>query len=70
MAGNLDFLIIKDEVHVYAIDRMRGFDDLINGDIAAEMLVKKSDGFEERLRLNDPFIKTIVNEGQLANDRA
>jgi len=63
--NDLDFLIIKKDVPLYGIERMRELDDLIERNIAADMLVYRPDEFEERIKLGDPFIKTILMEGQV-----
>lgn len=64
-ANDLDFLIIKEDVPMYGIDRMRELDDLIDRNMAADMLVYRPDEFENRIRLGDPFIKAILREGRL-----
>ena len=64
-ANDLDFLIIKDDVPLYGIDRIRELDGLIDRDVAVDMLVYKPDELEERLRLKDPFISGIVDEGRV-----
>lgn len=64
-ANDLDFLIIKDDVPYLGIDRMRELDDIIERDIAADMLVYRSAEFDERVALGDPFIKTILKEGRV-----
>ncbi len=63
--NDLDFLIIKKDVPLYGIDRMRELDGLIDRNIAADMLVYRPDEFEERIKLGDPFIKTILREGRI-----
>lgn len=63
--NDLDFLIMKQDVPLYGIDRMRELDELIYRNIAADMLVYSPDEFEERIKLGDPFIKTILREGQV-----
>jgi len=63
--NDLDFLIIKQDVPLYGIDRMRELDELIERNIAADMLVYRPDEFEERIKLGDPFIKTILRKGQV-----
>lgn len=63
--NDLDFLIIKQDVPLYGIDRMRELDELIERNIAADMLVYRPDEFEERIKLGDPFIKTIIRKGQV-----
>ncbi|MGE5257211.1 MAG: nucleotidyltransferase domain-containing protein [Hyphomicrobiales bacterium] len=64
-ANDLDFLIIKDDVPYYGIDRMRELDDIIDRNMAADMLVYRSSEFNERLALGDPFIKKILKEGRV-----
>ena len=63
--SDIDFLIIKDSVPKYGIDRMRELDRLIETQMPVDMLVYKPGEFEERLRLGDPFIKMILNEGKV-----
>jgi predicted nucleotidyltransferase len=64
-ANDLDFLIIKDDVPHYGIDRMRELDEIIDRDMAADMLVYRQAEFDERLALGDPFIKSILKEGRV-----
>ena len=63
--NDLDFLIIKKDVPLYGLERMRELDELIERNIAADMLVYRPDEFDERIRLGDPFIKTILREGRV-----
>jgi len=63
--NDLDFLIIKEDVPLLGIARMRELDELIDRNIAADMLVYRPHEFEERVRLDDPFIKTILREGRV-----
>ena len=63
--NDLDFLIIKKDVPVYGLARMRELDELIDRNIAADMLVYRPDEFQKRLKLGDPFIKTIIKEGKV-----
>ncbi|MBC8199098.1 MAG: nucleotidyltransferase domain-containing protein [Desulfobacterales bacterium] len=63
--NDLDFLIIKKDVPLRGIDRMRELDGLIERNIAADMLVYRPDEFDERIKLGDPFIKTILREGRV-----
>ena len=62
--NDLDFLIIKGDVPLYGIDRMRELDNLIDRNMAADMPVYRPDEFEERIKLGAPFIETIVKEGR------
>lgn len=63
--NDLDFLILKRDVPSWGLDRMRELDDLIDRKMAVDMLVYRPDEFEHRVKLGDPFIKTILSEGQV-----
>ena len=63
--NDLDFLIIKQDVPYYGIDRMRELDELIDRTIATDMLVYRPDELEDRIRLGDPFIKAVLKEGRV-----
>ena len=63
--NDLDFLIIKEDVPLYGLERMRQPDELIERNIACDLLVYRPDEFEERIKLGDPFIKTILKEGRV-----
>lgn len=63
--NDLDFVIIKENVPQHGLARMRELDELIDRNIAADMLVYRPDEFEERVILGDPFIKTILREGRV-----
>jgi len=64
-ANDLDLLIIKDDVPLYGLERMRELEELIERNIAVDMLVYRSEEFEERIKLGDPFIKAILREGRV-----
>ena len=63
--NDLDFLIIKDDVPHYGVDRMRELENFVEKEIAADMLVYRSDEIDERMSLGDPFILSIINEGKV-----
>ncbi|MFC1516711.1 nucleotidyltransferase family protein [Thermodesulfobacteriota bacterium] len=63
--NDLDFLIIKEDVPFYGLDRMRELDELIDRNIAADMIVYRPTEFENRVELGDPFIKSILEEGRV-----
>ena len=63
--NDLDFLIIKDDVPHFGIDRMRELDEIVDRNIAADMLVYRSAEFNERVALGDPLIKAILKEGRV-----
>ena len=63
--SDLDFLIIKDDVPFYGLDRMRELDELINRNIAVDMIVYRQEEIEDRIKIGDPFIKSIIKEGRV-----
>lgn len=63
--NDLDFLIVKKDVPLYGLARMRELDELIDRNMAADMLVYRPDEFEERIKLGDPFIKLVIEEGKV-----
>lgn len=63
--NDLDFLIIKDDVPLTGIDRMRELDELIDRNVAVDMLVYRADELDKRIELGDPFIRAIVREGRV-----
>lgn len=63
--NDLDFLVIKEDVPLAGIDRMRELDSLIDRNIAVDMIVYRPDEIDDRIRLGDPFIKAILQEGRV-----
>jgi len=63
--NDLDFLILKQDVPYLGLDRMREVDDLIDRNMAVDILVYRPEEIESRIQLGDPFIKTILSEGQV-----
>jgi hypothetical protein len=63
--NDLDFLIVKSDVPATGLDRMRELDELIDRNMAADMLVYRPEEIENRLKLGDPFIKLILKEGRV-----
>ncbi len=63
--NDLDFVIIKKDVPAEGLARMRELDDLIDRNVAADMLVYRPDEFEDRVRMGDPFIMSILKEGRV-----
>jgi predicted nucleotidyltransferase len=61
--SDLDFLIIKKDTPYQGRDRARELRRLIKKNIACDFLVYRPEEFEERLKLGDPFIKSILEEG-------
>jgi len=65
---DIDFFIIKKDVPEFGIDRIRQLDALIKYRIATDFIVYKPEEVQERLRLGDPFIKSIFKEGEVLYD--
>ena len=63
--NDLDFLVLKEDVPYRGIDRMREVDELIERDIAIDILIYKPHELENRIQLGDPFIKAILKEGRV-----
>ena len=63
--NDIDLLVIKEDVPRYGLDRMRELDELIDRNIASDMLVYRPDELTQRLKLGDPFIKSIVEKGRV-----
>ncbi|RJQ66732.1 MAG: nucleotidyltransferase domain-containing protein [Desulfobacteraceae bacterium] len=63
--SDADFLIIKKDAPYYGADRIRQLSKLINRDIPIDFLVYLPEEFERRLKMGDPFLKTILKEGKV-----
>lgn len=63
--NDLDFLVVKNDVPETGLERMRELDELIERNVAADILVYREDELEERIRLGDPFVKGILEEGRV-----
>jgi len=61
--SDLDFLIIKKDTPYEGRDRARELRRLIKKNIACDFLVYRPGEFQERLKLGDPLIKSILKEG-------
>lgn len=61
--SDLDFIIIKKDVPTLGIERMRQVRRFVQKNVAADFLVYKPAEFEEREKLGDPFIRSILREG-------
>ncbi|MBI2326387.1 hypothetical protein HYU91_03300 [Candidatus Collierbacteria bacterium] len=64
VANDLDFLIIKTDVPVSGLDRMRQVRNMIKKTVAADFIILTPGELEDRVRLGDPFILQITNFGK------
>ena len=62
------FFIIKKDIPVLGVDRIRQLDALIKYSLATDFIVYKPEEVKERLQLGDPFIKNILKEGKVLYD--
>lgn len=65
---DIDLFIIKDDVPMFGVDRIRQLDMMIQYRLATDFIVYKPEEVEQRLRLGDPFIKGIFQEGKVLYD--
>ncbi len=62
--SDLDFLLVKDD-NKSRHDRMVEVYRLINKDIAADFLVYTPKELATRIKMEDPFIKSVLSEGKV-----
>ncbi len=67
---DIDLFIIKSDVPELGVDRIRQLDALIKYRLATDFIVYKPQELEQRLKLGDPFVKTILKEGKVLYDAA
>ena len=63
--SDVDFLIIKRETPLYGADRIRELSRVIDRNIPVDFLIYRPEEFDKRLKMGDPFLKTIVKEGKV-----
>jgi predicted nucleotidyltransferase len=63
--SDLDFLIIKKNTPHLGRDRCRQLRKLIIKNVAADFLVYQPEELKKRQELGDPFIKSILTQGQI-----
>ena len=67
---DIDLFIIKSDVPDLGVDRIRQLDALIKYRLATDFIVYRPEELEQRLKLGDPFIKSILEEGKVLYDAA
>jgi len=68
--SDIDLFIIKRDVPELGVDRIRQLDELIKYSLATDFIVYKPEELEQRLKLGDPFVKSILEEGKVLYDAA
>lgn len=64
-AGDVDLLIVKDDVPVLGSERLRQLYRLMDVDLPVDYIVYRSSELKERLELGDPFLTAILREGKV-----
>lgn len=67
---DIDLFIIKNDVPDLGVDRVRQLDALIKYRLATDFVVYRPEELRQRLRLGDPFVKSILEEGKVLYDAA
>ncbi len=67
---DIDLFIIKTDVPALGVDRIRQLDAIINYRLATDFIVYKPQEVEQRLQMEDPFVKNIIEEGKVLYDVA
>ena len=67
---DIDLFIIKSDVPELGVDRIRQLDALIKYGLATDFIVYRPEELEQRLKLGDPFVKSILEEGKVLYDAA
>ena len=67
---DIDLFIIKSDVPELGVDRIRQLDALIKYRLATDFIVYRPEELEQRLKLGDPFVKNILEEGKVLYDAA
>ena len=67
---DIDLFIIKSDVPELGVDRIRQLDALIKYRLATDFIVYRPNELEQRLKLGDPFIKSILEKGKVLYDAA
>ena len=62
---DIDIFIIKSDVPELGVDRIRQLDALIKYSLATDFIVYRPDELEQRLKIGDPFVKNILEEGKV-----
>jgi predicted nucleotidyltransferase len=62
--SDADFLIIKKETPLYGANRIRELSRMIDRNIPIDLFIYRPEEFEQRLKMGDPFLKSILKEGK------
>lgn len=63
--NDIDLLIIKENVPHTGAERIRQLYRMIDTDLPVDYLVYRPEEIENRIRLGDPFISSVLHEGKV-----
>lgn len=63
--NDLDFFIVKDDVPLSGIDRIRQLRSLVDTNAPSDFLIVTPKELQERQTMEDPFIMEILNQGRV-----
>jgi predicted nucleotidyltransferase len=63
--NDIDLLVVKQDTPHFGIDRMREVDNILERNIAVDILIYRPAEIAERLKTGDPFILKIFQEGKV-----
>jgi predicted nucleotidyltransferase len=67
---DIDLFIVKSDVPELGVDRIRELDALVKYRLATDFVVYTPEEVEQRLKLGDPFVKSIIEQGKVLYDAA
>lgn len=67
---DIDLFIVKSNVPEFGADRIRELDALIKYNLATDFIVYRPQEVEQRLKLGDPFVKSILEQGKVLYEAA
>ena len=65
---DIDFFIIKEDVPELGVERIRQLENLIQYRLATDLIIYKPGEVKQGLRMGDPFIKGIIEQGKVLYD--
>jgi predicted nucleotidyltransferase len=63
--SDVDFLIVKKDTPHYGADRIRELSRLIERNVPMDLLIYRPEEFDKRLEMGDPFLQTVLKQGQV-----
>ncbi|HEX7344831.1 MAG TPA: nucleotidyltransferase domain-containing protein [bacterium] len=63
--SDIDLFIIKQDVPDLGVNRIRQLDSLIKYKLATDFLVYRPDEVESSLKMGDPFVEYVLQQGRI-----